>query len=101
MTTPVSTLADGAGFQDQQHINVFNDSDVFDLTSLYESLQADTWDTFARENSLADLDPNPVPRTVSTLSSGAGARDQPSIKVANELNDFDFASIYESLHADA
>ncbi|KAI8264448.1 hypothetical protein K4K58_012356 [Colletotrichum sp. SAR11_239] len=101
VTTPILTFADGAGFQDQQNVNVVNDSDVFDLTSLYESLQANTWDTFAQENSLADLDTNPVPTTVSTLSSGAGARDQQGIKVADESNAFDFASIYESLHADA
>ncbi|KAF5485222.1 hypothetical protein CGCS363_v014519 [Colletotrichum siamense] len=101
MTTPVSMFVDGAGFQDQQNINVVNDSEVFDLTQLYESLQADTWDTFARENSLADLDPNSVPTTVSMLSSGASARDQQGIKVANESNAFDFASIYESLHTDA
>lgn len=70
-------------------------------TSASESLHADAWDTFARENSLAGVDPAPFLTIISTLAISAGVRDQQDIKVANESNVFDFASIYESLHADA
>ncbi|KAH0428516.1 hypothetical protein CcaCcLH18_08978 [Colletotrichum camelliae] len=70
-------------------------------TSASDSLNADAGDTFARENSLADVDPAPFLTMISTLAISVGVRDQQDINVANESNVFDFASIYESLHADA